>query len=99
MPAELSNALYRKAQQGQIAVGAAIQLVDDLMSRGITLWEPLGLHSRAMEVAATLERHAVYDSHYLALAEILDCDLWTADERFFRSATTDFPRVRWIGQI
>ena len=33
-----------------------------------------------------------------SLAEILDCDLWTADERFFNSVKEQQPRVRWLRQ-
>lgn len=37
--------------------------------------------------------------HYLALAEALDCELWTADERFYRAASSGHTRVRWIGSF
>jgi predicted nucleic acid-binding protein len=33
------------------------------------------------------------------LAEELDCELWTADERFWRLTRTDFPFVRWLGGL
>jgi predicted nucleic acid-binding protein len=42
-----------------------------------------------------LNRAAAYDSFYLALAETLQCELWTADRRL-RSAI-DLPWVRWAG--
>jgi predicted nucleic acid-binding protein len=42
---------------------------------------------------------AVYDTHYLALADILGCDLWTADERFFNSVKEQQPRVKWLGEF
>ena len=54
------------------------------------------LHLRALELARELQQPAVYDTHYLALAEILDCDLLTADERFFNSVKERNPRVRWL---
>ena len=52
-----------------------------------------------MEIASELGQGAVYDSHYLALAELLNCELWTADERFYRATATNWPNVRWIGSI
>ena len=99
MLVEVSNALYQKARQGEIALDAAAGLVENLVSKDITLWETSGLHSRALELAATLNQPAIYDAHYLALAEIMGCDLWTADERFFRAGTGQFPSLHWIGEF
>lgn len=41
---------------------------------------PPGLPRRAMEIAAQFELKWIYDAFYVALAEIVACDLWTADE-------------------
>ena len=35
----------------------------------------------AFRLAALLRRPVIYDSMYVALARVLDCDLWTADRR------------------
>ncbi len=43
-----------------------------------------------MQPASQLKQNAAYDAHYLALAESFGCELWTADERFYRAAT------RWL---
>ena len=58
-----------------------------------------GIHTRAIELAGDLGQGAAYDSHYLALAEFLECDMWTADGRFYRSAGRGIERVRWIGEL
>ena len=98
MPVEVANALHRKVVRQELAEDTAIFLLDRLMDVGVALREPQELHIRALELAAALRQQAVYDSHYLALAEIMDCDFWTADERFYRVAATRFPRVHWIGE-
>ncbi|MBI5653900.1 MAG: type II toxin-antitoxin system VapC family toxin [Chloroflexi bacterium] len=41
----------------------------------------------------------VYDCYYLALAELMNCDLWTADERFYNSVKQKFTWVKWIGAL
>ena len=41
----------------------------------------------------------MYDAHYLALAEALDCEFWTADEKLVRMATPIAGNVRWIGEF
>ena len=52
---------------------------------------------RAIELALELRQRMPYDSHYLALAESLNCDFWTADRPFYRAAQPHHPRVQWIG--
>ncbi len=55
----------------------ATDLMQDLMSLGVGLHETPNLHRRALELASQLKQGAVYDAHYLALAESLGCELWT----------------------
>jgi predicted nucleic acid-binding protein len=98
MPAEATNALYRKVVQQQLSLDAAFQLLERLAVIGIELMEPRGLHRRAIELAGSLQQGAVYDAHYLALAQIMDCEMWTADERFFRAANRRFPEIHWLGE-
>ena len=74
-------------------------MVETLLSSGIELREIPQIHVRALELAGELGQGAVYDSHYMALAESLGCDLWTADERFFRAATRESFAVNWIGDF
>lgn len=40
---------------------------------------------------------AAYDAAYLALAESLDCDLWTGDKAFYNAVKGESVRVKWIG--
>ena len=58
-----------------------------------------GLSVQALEIAHRFAQGAIYDSQYLALADYLDCELWTADERFWNSTKAAFPRVHWIGEV
>jgi predicted nucleic acid-binding protein len=98
LPVELSNALYKRVTIGDITLDRASGLLRGFFASRVDLLEPRDLHVRAAELATLLNQTAVYDSVYLALAEILGCDLWTADLRFFRASAQRFPAVRWIGQ-
>ena len=99
MPFEVANALHRRVARGELEVGGAADLMQDLMSIGIEFYESSGLYGRALELASLLGQGAVYDAHYLALAQIFDCEYWTADQRFYRAATQADQNVRWIGEF
>lgn len=64
---------------------------------GVRLLHPDGLHQRAWELAKQFDRPQAYDSHYLALAEILDLELWTGDERLYNAVQDKLSWVRWLG--
>ena len=99
LPFEVANALHRRVVQGELSVGGASDLIGTLLSSRLEFHQTPTLHVRALELASQLDQGAVYDAHYLALAEQFGCELWTADRRFHRavSATTD--NVRWIGEF
>ena len=96
---EVSNVLHKKVLRGEISVSEAVQVFDQFLDSGIEFSEPFVIHGRAIELASELRQGAAYDSHYLALAEVLECEMWTADGRFYRSAGREIGRVRWIGDF
>ena len=99
LPVEVANALHRRVVLGELTVEDAMRLLEHLLASGIELREDPNLHARAMQIAGQLRQGAVYDAHYLALADILGCEYWTADERFYRAAAPVSQRVRWIGEF
>ena len=96
MPFEVANALHRRVASGELEVEMAASLMEQLESFGIELHHPAGLHGIALRLANRLGQRASYDSHYLALAETLGCELWTADRQFYRAASPTAPNIRWI---
>ena len=56
----------------------------------------LALSTRALELALRSKRPASYDAHYLALAEYLGCELWTADERLWNATHTAHDTLAWV---
>ena len=99
MPFEVANALHRRVVRGEMTIQVAGGLIQDLMSLGVVLHETPNLHPRALELASQLEQGAAYDAHYLALAESLGCELWTADLKFCRAVSDGVDFVRWIGEF
>ncbi len=98
MPVEVANALFQYVARGRLSLDGAVGLLRNLLNSGMELMEPAGLHTMALELASRLQLGSIYDAHYLALAEILDCEMWTADRRFFQAASPFFQRVRWLGE-
>jgi predicted nucleic acid-binding protein len=75
---------------------------------GWTAWETLldlcielrhheNLWKRAWELALRYHRPTIYDTSYLALAEMFDCDLWTTDRRFLNAVGGQESRLRSPG--
>ena len=79
---EMTAALCKAAFFGTVTADEAehaLQLVHEL---GIQLIAPDSEQThRAFAWTRRLNRAAAYDSFYLALAESLGCELWTADRR------------------
>ncbi len=99
LPTEVANAIHRRVRRRDISVEEAIELEEHFLAIDIEFqWFP-ELHLRAIRIATLLAQGAAYDSHYLALAELLDCEFWTADRHFYQAANATFPRVRWIGEV
>ncbi|MXW35736.1 MAG: type II toxin-antitoxin system VapC family toxin [Chloroflexi bacterium] len=97
MPAEVSNALHKRVVSEELSVAAASHQVELLLASGVQLIETPSLHVRALAIASEFNQRAAYDAHYLALAEELDCDFWTADARFYRAAAPVVDRIRLLG--
>ena len=97
MPSEFASALRKKIQEGIISAADAKQLMGELYKYGIDLRPSQTLHDRAIDLAVELNQRLAYDCHYLALAEALGCEFWTADGPFYRAARNTYPQVQWIG--
>lgn len=62
------------------------QMMDDLLSLEFQRVAPtLELHRAALLWAERIGQSKVYDAQYLALAENLSAEFWTADQRLFHS--------------
>ena len=99
MPFEVANVLHRRVLRGELSVDDIIRMIARLLESRLELHQPPGLHVRALQLASQLNQSAAYDAHYLALAESVGCELWTADERFYRAVSLGIDNVRWIGEF
>ena len=95
---EVAHVFYKRYRAGDLPlheVAIGIQGVMTLVQLRDT---DVATSLRGVEIAHALGRPASYDSHYIALAESLGCELWTADERLWNAASRTMPWVRWLGE-
>jgi predicted nucleic acid-binding protein len=50
-------------------------------------------------LATRFNRPAAYDAHHLALAEMMNCEFWTADRRLFNVVKDKLPWVHWLREF
>ena len=93
---EVANVLYRYQHLGYLSA-SAVQL-----SFRAALALPLELHRepdllwRALSLADKFSLPAAYDAHYLALAQLLEGEFWTADGRLARTVQPSLPWVHLV---
>lgn len=78
---ETLSVVRRAIHRGLLSERDGNAAVEELFALPMEIREPVALYRRAWEFAKRFQRPTVYDSCYLALADIEGCDLWTADQR------------------
>ena len=92
---ETTTALCKAVFFDLLAVDHAEELLSLFQDLPIELVPPdADQCRRAFAWTCRLKRAAAYDSFYLAAAESLGCELWTADQRLHNAV--DLPWVRLV---
>lgn len=97
LPSEVANIIRQRMRQGQVQLDEARALLAQFLALPISLQTPQTLYDQSLVLADQHNLPAVYDAHYVALAELLGATLWTADQRLLRALGGRLPFVRWIG--
>jgi predicted nucleic acid-binding protein len=90
---EVTNALYQYQKRGLMSAEAVRLAQQAALSIPLSLHGDADLHRRALEMAGRLSLPATYDAHYLALAQALGAEFWTADRRLFQAV---HPPLPWV---
>jgi predicted nucleic acid-binding protein len=95
---EVVNAFYQLTKQGGIESTSAEASIKSLVHLPIELMTEESLHWHAFLIASRFRIRAAYDAHYVALAQHLDAELWTADKRLYNSVHPHLDFVHLIDQ-
>jgi predicted nucleic acid-binding protein len=82
---EVSNALFQYQRAGLMSASSVAVALEAALSLPVELYGGSDLHRLAVDMAQRFSLPALYDAHYLALAESLGAELWTADARLGRA--------------
>jgi predicted nucleic acid-binding protein len=96
---EVVNAIYRRVRRGgtaELSAAEGARAIEGFLALPLRTTNPPGLYQRAYELAQTHLLASIYDSLYIALAELLRTELWTADQRLINGVGRDLPWVRLI---
>jgi predicted nucleic acid-binding protein len=89
-PGEIASVLTKAERQKLIPVGRAHLLIHDILNTPPALYAIDSLFYRAVEISSQT-RTAFYDCLYVALAEQVNCELVTADDKLINALQGQFP--------
>lgn len=96
---EVTSTVRRKVYVGTYRDDEGKTVLEISLGLPITIWpDSDDLQRRAYTFASRFNRPRAYDGQYLAVADLLGCELWTADRRLYSAVGGELPWVRWVGE-
>lgn len=96
---ELLSVMRKSVYRNILTSDEAIRKRDILLAQPVQLMVNDKLLRRGYELASKHNFPAAYDSQYLAVAEFLSCEFWTADQRLYNALQQQLSWVKWLGQF
>ncbi len=93
---EIVAVMRKSVVRQRLTPAEANSYLEILLAQPVHTMKDDRLLRRAYELATRFNRPTAYDSQYLAVAERLSCEFWTADERFFNVLAQDLKWVKWV---
>ncbi|MEO8456418.1 MAG: type II toxin-antitoxin system VapC family toxin [Chloroflexota bacterium] len=94
---EFVSAVRQAVRRQRITPARSEEAIQTLLSLPVVIYEMRSMHRAAWDLATRMDLASTYDAHYLALADALNCEFWTADARLHASVADRFPLIRLLG--
>lgn len=91
---EIAGAINKAVGRGKLSEPEGRDALESLLSLDMS-FEPFPAPREAYTLGRRFQR-GIYDSLYLALAELRGCEFWTGDLRLYNAARHRWSFVRWI---
>jgi predicted nucleic acid-binding protein len=98
LAAETSNVIRRRMRRVRLPLSEALAALEDFLALPIVLVGGADLFRLALQLTEQFSL-STYDAQFVALAQLLECDLWTGDELMLHAIGGRLPFVRWIGDF
>jgi len=95
---EVTNAFWRYENTRELSPDAVMDSIDRMNSLQMELVSMGDMHRQAIVFVRRFWESKAYDSHFLALAELLECDLWTSDKKLYNRVGRDLFWVRLVDE-
>jgi len=96
---EADSVIRRYLYQGLLDQDAGKAAQDLLDALPVTIVQDTRVRKRARQIAETFKQDRVYDATYSALAELMGCEFWTADQAFHQAVKNGLDYVRFVGEV
>lgn len=93
---EVVNALYKTIRFADVSPATAQQAIQTLTLLPIDYLHDDFLYRDALTLAVQYRLGAAYDAHYIALAQHLGAELWTADKRLYNTVHPHLDFVKLV---
>jgi predicted nucleic acid-binding protein len=94
---EVTSSLRRLVYLGEIPPDQGEEAFREFLKIDIHLSHQHGIFSLAWSLSKQFNLPRAYDTAYLALAQLRNCEFWTADERLFNVVSRELDWVKWLG--
>ena len=94
---EVTSSLRRLVYLEEITLAEGKEAFDRFLKIDVRLSHQRGIFPLAWCLAKRFNLPRAYDTAYLALAQLRNCELWTADKRLSNAVSKELDWVRWLG--
>ena len=95
---EVASVLRLYVHQKELTTEEGEAALEQFMQMGIRLSHRRGIFPLAWELVQQFNRPRAYDTSYLALAQMNDCEFWTADKKLYNVVNQELPWARWVAE-